>query len=79
MHIGEFADIHINAYSDRLMKGRISNIGPILDPNIRTAKVRLEVDNPGFLRLGMFGDGDFSRCETRSIGCRAGHRDFAFA
>jgi membrane fusion protein, heavy metal efflux system len=32
----------------------VSNIGAILDPNIRTAKVRIEVQNPGILRLGMF-------------------------
>jgi cobalt-zinc-cadmium efflux system membrane fusion protein len=32
----------------------VSNIGSILDPNIRTAKVRMEVQNPGFMRLGMF-------------------------
>ena len=32
----------------------MSNIGAILDPNIRTAKVRLEVQNPGMMRLGMF-------------------------
>ena len=51
---GEFADIRLTAYPDRALKGRIENIGPILDPNIRTAKVRLEVDNPGFMRLGMF-------------------------
>jgi cobalt-zinc-cadmium efflux system membrane fusion protein len=51
---GEFADIHLNAYPNLVLKGRISNIGPILDPNIRTAKVRLEVENPGKLRLGMF-------------------------
>jgi cobalt-zinc-cadmium efflux system membrane fusion protein len=55
LHMGEYADIHLNAYPNRTIKGRISNIGPILDPNIRTAKVRLEVENPdGFLRLGMF-------------------------
>jgi cobalt-zinc-cadmium efflux system membrane fusion protein len=52
--IGEFADIHLNAYPTLVLKGRIDNIGPILDPNIRTAKVRLEVHNPGMLRLGMF-------------------------
>ena len=44
---GEYADIHLNAYPDRALKGRISNILPILDPNLRTAKVRLEVENPG--------------------------------
>lgn len=54
VHLGEFADIHLTAYPDKVLRGRISNIGPILDPNIRTAKVRLELDNPGLMRLGMF-------------------------
>jgi cobalt-zinc-cadmium efflux system membrane fusion protein len=54
VHIGEYADIHLVAYPNRVLKGRISNILPIVDPNIRTAKVRLEVDNPGLMRLGMF-------------------------
>lgn len=54
VHPGEFADIHLAAYPDRALKGRISNILPIVDPNIRTAKVRIEVDNPGLMRLGMF-------------------------
>lgn len=52
---GEFADIRPTAYPNMRLKGRIDNIGPILDPNIRTAKVRLEVANPGqMLRVGMF-------------------------
>jgi cobalt-zinc-cadmium efflux system membrane fusion protein len=54
VHIGEYADIHLVAYPDRVLKGRISNILPVVDPNIRTAKVRIEVDNPGLMRLGMF-------------------------
>jgi cobalt-zinc-cadmium efflux system membrane fusion protein len=54
VHSGEYADIHVNAFPDKILKGRITNIAPILDPNIRTAKVRLELPNPGFLRLGMF-------------------------
>jgi len=54
VHIGEFADIHLVAYPNRVLKARISNILPIVDPNIRTAKVRLEVENPGLMRLGMF-------------------------
>lgn len=52
--IGEFANVRLNAYPDRVFRARIDNIGPILDPNIRTAKVRLEVENPGLMRLGMF-------------------------
>jgi cobalt-zinc-cadmium efflux system membrane fusion protein len=54
VRIGEFADIKLNAYPGRTFRGRIGNIGPILDPNIRTAKVRIEVENPGLMRLGMF-------------------------
>jgi len=54
VHVGEYADIHLNAYPKMVLRGRIGNIGPTLDPNIRTAKVRLEVANTGLLRLGMF-------------------------
>ncbi|SPE37989.1 Efflux transporter, RND family, MFP subunit [Candidatus Sulfopaludibacter sp. SbA3] len=54
VRIGDIADIRLNAYPDRLFKGRVSNIGATLDPNIRTAKVRIEVPNPGIMRLGMF-------------------------
>jgi membrane fusion protein, heavy metal efflux system len=55
VHVGEMADIRLNAYPDKLLTGKISNIGPILDPNVRTAKVRMEVENPGSLmKLGMF-------------------------
>jgi cobalt-zinc-cadmium efflux system membrane fusion protein len=55
VHVGENADIRLNAYPDKVITGRISNVGPILDPNMRTAKVRIEVANPGLLmRVGMF-------------------------
>jgi len=54
VRLGDTAEISLNAYPDRMFKGRVSNIGAILDPNIRTAKVRMEVQNPGIMRLGMF-------------------------
>jgi cobalt-zinc-cadmium efflux system membrane fusion protein len=68
VRVGEYADIHFNAYPNQLLKGRIDNILPILDPNIRTAKVRLEVKNPGMLRIGMFASATFygKRPEMRS-------------
>jgi cobalt-zinc-cadmium efflux system membrane fusion protein len=59
VRIGETADVRLNAYPDRALTGRISNIGPILDPNIRTAKVRLEIVNPGMMRVGMFATATF--------------------
>ncbi|MGD0230969.1 MAG: efflux RND transporter periplasmic adaptor subunit [Syntrophorhabdales bacterium] len=54
VRLGEYADVRLNAYPGKVFKGRISNIGPILDPNIRTAKVRLEMKNPGCISIGMF-------------------------
>ena len=54
VRVGDVADIHLNAYPDQVFKGRVDNILPVLDPNIRTAKVRLEVKNPGPMRIGMF-------------------------
>jgi membrane fusion protein, heavy metal efflux system len=54
VHVGDYADIRLNAYPDRKLKARINNILPMLDPNLRTAKVRLEMENPGLLKFGMF-------------------------
>jgi cobalt-zinc-cadmium efflux system membrane fusion protein len=54
LQLGQVAKIKLAAYPDRPLTGRISDIGPILDPSMRTAKVRIEVANPGILKLGMF-------------------------
>jgi cobalt-zinc-cadmium efflux system membrane fusion protein len=54
VHLGEFADVRLNAYPDKVLKARIANIGEIMDPSLHTAKVRLEVVNPNLMRLGMF-------------------------
>jgi membrane fusion protein, heavy metal efflux system len=64
IHIGEYADIHLAAYPDRVFHARINNILPVLDPNIRTAKVRLDMENPGLLRLGMFVTATFHGAQT---------------
>jgi cobalt-zinc-cadmium efflux system membrane fusion protein len=54
IRLGETAEVRLNAYPDRVFAGRISNIGPILDPTVRTAKVRIELQNSGLMRVGMF-------------------------
>jgi len=66
---GDGAEIRINAYPGEVLKGRIGNIGAILDPNLRSAKVRIEVHNPGILRLGMFATATFhgQKVETRTV------------
>ncbi len=60
LQLGEAAQISINAYPGKTLTGRISDIGPVLDPSLRTAKVRVEVSNPGMLRLGMFVTATFA-------------------
>jgi cobalt-zinc-cadmium efflux system membrane fusion protein len=66
VHLGESADIRLNAYPGQVLKGTISNIGEILDPNIRTAKVRIEVHNPGLMRVGMFATATFYGLKTET-------------
>lgn len=58
--LGQEAKITPVAYPDKPLTGRISDIGPVLDPSLRTAKVRIEVRNPGTLKLGMFVTATFT-------------------
>jgi cobalt-zinc-cadmium efflux system membrane fusion protein len=69
VRIGDTADIHLAAYPDRVLTGRVDNIASILDPNLRTAKVRIEVANPGLLRVGMFVTATFhgQTKQTRAV------------
>ena len=54
VRVGDMADIRLNAYPDQVVTGKISNIGAVLDPALRAAKVRIQVHNPGDMRPGMF-------------------------
>jgi cobalt-zinc-cadmium efflux system membrane fusion protein len=54
VRVGQKAEIRLNAYPAQVFTGRIDNVGPVLDPNIRTVKVRIEMRNPGLMRPGMF-------------------------
>jgi membrane fusion protein, heavy metal efflux system len=69
VRLGDPAEIRLNAYPGRVFKGNVSNIAAILDPNIRTAKVRIEVPNPGMMRIGMFVSATFhgQTTETHTI------------
>jgi cobalt-zinc-cadmium efflux system membrane fusion protein len=60
VRMGDYVDLRLNAYPDRAFRGRVSNIGPVLDPALHTAKVRLELPNPGaIMRIGMFVNATF--------------------
>jgi cobalt-zinc-cadmium efflux system membrane fusion protein len=60
LQMGQAAEVRLNAFPGQVLKGTISNIGALLDPTIRTAKVRIQVANPGrMMRIGMFATATF--------------------
>jgi RND family efflux transporter MFP subunit len=55
VRVGSGATLSTAAYPGSVFRGRVSYIDPRVDPQTRTAKVRVEVPNPGGrLRLGMY-------------------------
>ncbi len=68
VHLGEDADIRLNAFPDKVRTGTISDIGAILDPSLRTAKVRIQVQNPdNLLRIGMFATATFHGARAQTV------------
>jgi RND family efflux transporter MFP subunit len=57
VHAGASAGVTTKAFPGAALHGRVSYIDPQVNPETRTAKVRVEVANPKQeLRLGMFAD-----------------------
>jgi len=69
VHVADSAEIRLNAFPDRVFKGKVADISRVLDPNTRSAKVRIVLPNPdGALRPGMFAVATFrSRTTTDRI------------
>lgn len=60
VHLGDSAEIKLNAYPDKIYHGKVVDISRILDPNTRSSKVRIVLPNPdGALKPGMFGVATF--------------------
>ncbi len=60
IHLGDLAEIHLNAFSERTFHAKVGDISRVLDPNTRSAKVRIVLANSdGALRPGMFAVAKF--------------------
>ncbi len=60
LRLGDSAEVRLNAYPDRPVRGRVTNISPLLDQATRSAKVRLELANGlRLMRPGMFAAAQF--------------------
>jgi cobalt-zinc-cadmium efflux system membrane fusion protein len=72
VNIATPAVISTAAYPGRTFNGRVSYIDPRVDPQTRTAQVRVELANPReVLRLGMFVDVNFSGAVQAASGGQA--------
>ena len=67
LKLNDIADVKLNAYPDRVFHGRITNISKVLDPTLRTAKVRVVLSNPGIMRAGMFVTATFYKLNEHRI------------
>lgn len=60
VHLGDLSEIRLNAYPDRVFQGTIVDISRVLDPNTRSAKVRIVLPNrDGSMRPAMFAVATF--------------------
>lgn len=68
VRIGSPATVTTPAYPDLAIQGRVSYIDPLVNPETRTARVRIEVPNPRLeLRLGMFAEVDVTGSGTNDV------------
>jgi membrane fusion protein, heavy metal efflux system len=60
VHVGDRTEVRLNAFPDRVFHGKISDISRVLDPNTRSAKVRVVLANAdGALRPAMYAVASF--------------------
>jgi cobalt-zinc-cadmium efflux system membrane fusion protein len=67
VHVGDAAEIRLNAYPDKVYPGKIADISRVLDPNLRSVKVRVVLSNPGESLLpGMYAVATFRSNQLQS-------------
>lgn len=60
VYVGQTVHLRLNAFPDEPHEGRVSYVGEILDPDTRTVKVRIALDNEdGRFKPGMFARAEF--------------------
>jgi cobalt-zinc-cadmium efflux system membrane fusion protein len=70
VRIGQAAEVRLTAYPEKVVTGTVSDIGAVLDPTTRTAKVRIQVNNSArTMRVGMFATATLhgQKAETRMV------------
>ena len=66
VQLGDAAEIRLNPFPDRVFHGKVTDISRVLDPNTRSAKVRVVLPNrDGLLRPGMYANATFRSRKLR--------------
>jgi membrane fusion protein, heavy metal efflux system len=53
--LGQEVEVRVSAYPDKVFKGHVTNLSPMIDPNSRRQVVRSEIEDPEhLLRSGMY-------------------------
>ncbi len=67
IQLGDSAEIRLNAYPNKAYQGKVADISRVLDPNLRSAKVRIVLPNPdGSLRPNMYAVATFRSRKMQS-------------
>ncbi len=67
VHLGDNADLRLNAYPETVYHGKVADISRVLDPTTRSAKVRIVLPNrDGSLRPGMYAVATFRSRKSQS-------------
>lgn len=65
---GQAADVELDAYPGQVLHGKVQSISPVLDPDSRRVKVRLEFPNAdGRLKPNMFATASFAVSEPGRV------------
>lgn len=72
VHLGQAAEVRLNAYPDLPLVGTVESIGKRLDPMARTVVARIALrappEHPDLLRIGLFGVARVSEPATGAAG-----------
>lgn len=65
--IGETVPVSLDAYPEKQLSGKVTQIVPAADPGTRTFLVKIELPADGQLRSGLSGRASFSRGERQAL------------
>lgn len=66
--VGQTARITVDAWPGRAFEGKVAYVGAVLDPETRTVKVRVAIDNrAGTFKPGMFAHAGFAGASRRAL------------